>query len=251
MQPTRRETQEDAMSESERLTITFRCPPELEASLPKPFPAVQGLPGWFKDMPQKAYSELLQGEQFTVKKCPPFIDAMAFGFLIPLVTDIHIEDGVFTWDREVPAGSLMGSMRSPLDFHENLQVLETPFFKEDRFLIKFNGFWTIETPPGYSLLITHPLNRGDLPFETLTGLVDADLYRDNFTNFPAQWRDENFNGVLAKGTPIAQCIPIRRDSWNPRFEPIAGDAVNRMHNLQWRLSREKGIYRREFRARKR
>jgi len=24
----------------------------------------------------------------TVKKCPPFIDAMTFGFLIPLVTDL-------------------------------------------------------------------------------------------------------------------------------------------------------------------
>jgi hypothetical protein len=36
--------------------ITFRCPPELEAILPKPVAAVQGLPDWFKAMPQKSRS---------------------------------------------------------------------------------------------------------------------------------------------------------------------------------------------------
>src|SRR5258706_343044 len=69
-------------------TIKFRCPPELAADLPRPTPALLGLPDWFKAMPHMAFSNLLQEEQMTVKKCPPFIDAMTYGFLMPLSADL-------------------------------------------------------------------------------------------------------------------------------------------------------------------
>jgi len=48
------------------------------------------------------------------------------------------------------------------------------------------------------VLFTHPANRFDLPFTTLTGLVDCDLYHDNWVHFPAHWHDTNFSGVLPK-----------------------------------------------------
>jgi len=140
---------------------------------------------------------------------------------------------------------------SPLDFHDSAQVEGTPFFKEDRFIIKFNCFWTIESPPGYSLLITHPVNRHDLPFTTLTGLVDCDLYKDNFINFPAHWRDLAFSGVLPKGTPLAQCIPVKREFWTGQFETISGGAVGRLQATSAAVTSERGVYRRQFRAPKR
>ena len=233
------------------LPITFSCPPELESVLPRPIPAVQGLPDWFKAMPQKAYSTLLQREELTVKKCPPFIDAMVYGFLIPLIADVRVENGTFTWDRDVPAGMLTNYSRSPLDFHDNNQVTGTPFFEEDRFVIKFINFWTFELPPGYSLLITHPVNRRDLPFQTLTGLVDADAYRDNFVNFPAYWHDPDFNGILPKGTPVAQCLPLKRDTWQAQFKVIEGEGAARLQDLTAAILKEQGIYRRQFRAPKR
>jgi hypothetical protein len=233
------------------MTITFRCPPELEAILPRPAPALLGLPDWFKGMPASAFSPLLQSEQMTVKKCPPFIDAMTYGFLIPLVTDLRVEDGVFTWDFDLPGGAITSYTRSPLDYHDNAQVSGTPFFKEDRFIIKFNNFWTIESPPGYSLLITHPINRHDLPFTTLTGLVDCDLYKDNFINFPARWRDLAFSGVLPRGTPVAQCLPVKRELWSSRFETISGEAVGRLQATAAAVTSERGVYRRQFRAPKR
>jgi hypothetical protein len=239
------------MNNPNRSTIFFRCPPELEPILPKPVPAVLGLPDWFKAMPQKAFSTVLQSEQMTVKKCPPFIDAMTSGFLMPLIADIRIDDGTFSWDRDVPAGALMNYSRSPIDFHDNNQVIGTPFFEEDEFLIKFTNFWTFELPAGYSLLITHPINRNDLPFVTLTGLVDADNYQDNFINFPAKWADSSFKGVLPKGTPVAQCIPVKRDNWVASFGAIEGDAVGRLQELSRAVTEETGIYRRKFRAPKR
>ncbi len=128
------------MDDMSSKTITFRCPPELEPILPRPVPAVLGLPDWFKTMPQKAFSTVLQTEQMTVKKCPPFIDAMTFGFLIPLIADLRAEDGMLSWDRDVPPGALTNYSRSPIDFHDNNQVTGTPFYEEDRFLIKFANF---------------------------------------------------------------------------------------------------------------
>ncbi len=232
-------------------TIKFRCPPELAEDLPRPTQAVLGLPDWFKAMPHMAFSSLLHEEQMTVKKCPPFIDAMTYGFLMPLSADIRVENGTFSWDRDVPVGALTGFQRAPIDFHDNNQVIGTPFFDEDSFLIKFINFWTIELPPGYSLFVTHPVNRQDLPFHTLTGLVDADRYTDNFIHFPASWRDPHFSGVLPKGTPVAQCLPMRRDVWDAQFEVIEGEAVERQMELTASIVQEKGIYRRHFRAPKR
>jgi hypothetical protein len=212
---------------------------------------VLGLPDWFKAMPQKAFSSVLQTEQMTVKKCPPFIDAMTSGFLVPLIADLRVENGTFSWDRDVPSGALMNYSRSPIDFHDNSQLSGTPFFDEDRFVLKFTNFWTFEVPAGYSLLITHPFNRYDLPFVTLTGLVDADAYRDNFINFPAHWHDLEFTGVLPRGTPVAQCVPMRRDAWTARFECIEGEAVGRLQELSRAVLQETGVYRHRFRAPKR
>jgi hypothetical protein len=233
------------------MSLTFRCPPELEQILPRPSPALLGLPEWFKGMPGSAFSGVLQSEQPTVKKCPPFIDAMTYGFLIPLMTDIEVEDGAFAWDFELPSGAIASYSRSPLDFHDSAQVAGTPFFRDDTVVIKFNNFWTIESPPGYSLLITHPINRLDLPFMTLTGLIDTDLYKDNFINFPARWRDLSFRGVLPKGTPVAQCIPVKREMWNAQFGTIIGDAVARLQVTSAAVTSERGVYRRKFRAAKR
>jgi hypothetical protein len=239
------------MDELNDMTVTFRCLPELEPSLPRPIPAVQGLPGWFKSLPQKATSRIDHKEVMTIKKCPPFIDAMVYGFLMPLVADLKVENGEFSWDRDVPAASVSNFTQSPIDFHDGAQVAGTPFFDDDRFIVKFNNFWTIQTPPGYSLLFTHPLNRIDLPFTTISGLVDTDLFYDNLINFPARWHDTDFNGVLPRGTPVAQCIPIKREGWMSRTEPLSAEAVARLGQTASAVSGEPGVYRRNFRVRKR
>jgi hypothetical protein len=239
------------MDDISAMTITFRCPPELEPILPRPIPAVLGLPDWFKTMPQKAFSTVLQTEQMTVKKCPPFIDAMTYGFLIPLAIDLHVRDGEFTWDFDVPKGFVSEYSHSPIGFHDPSQAIGTPMCDDDRFIIKFNSFWIIEAPPGYSVLFTHPINRHDLPFTTLTGLVDCDTFRDSPVNFPARWNDASFNGVLPKGTPIAQCVPVKRESWVGAFEAMSRDDNTRLVDVRDALGRDTDVYRHQFRVPKR
>src|SRR6516164_10300242 len=239
------------MDQATQRSITFRCPPELEPILPRPIPAVQGLPDWFKALPQKAFNATTGEEVETVKKCPPFIDAMTYGFLIPLAMDLKVENGEFSWNFEVPRGVVSEYSHSPVGFHDPSQVAGAPFFEDDRFIIKFNNFWTIEAPPGYSLLCTHPVNRMDLPFRTLTGLVDCDTFYDSPLNFPARWHDANFNGVLPKGTPVAQCLPVKRESWAARFAGLSEDDAARIIKTRDALARGPDIYRHQYRAPKR
>ena len=239
------------MDRPAEMTLTFRCPAALEPNLPRPIPAVQGLPDWYKAAPQRAFNPTMGEETLTVKKCPPFIDAMTYGFLIPLQIDLRVEDGEFTWDFEVPPGFVSEYSHSPIGFHDPSQVTGTPLFEDDRFIVKFNNFWTIEAPPGYSLLFTHPVNRTDLPFTTLTGLIDCDRFHDSPPAFPARWHDTGFNGVLPKGTPIAQCLPVKRESWAGRFQTLSGDDNARLVATRDAILHEADIYRRQFRAPKR
>ena len=239
------------MDQTSQPTLTFRCPPELEGILPRPIPAVRGLPDWFKAMPANAYNPTMGEESQNVKKCPPFIDAMTYGFLIPLATDLEVRDGEFSWSFEVPEGVLSEYSHSPIGFHDPSQVAGSPFADADRFIIKFNGFWNIEAPPGYSLLFTHPVNRTDLPFTTLTGLVDCDSFYRSAVNYPAHWHDTSFNGVLPKGTPVAQCLPIKREAWTERFDVMSGEDTSRMIKTRTAIGQETGVYRRQFRAPKR
>jgi hypothetical protein len=171
---------------------------------------------------------------------------------MPLAADVKIENGEFSWDSSIRTGSaLRGLTRSPIDYHDSVQVKGTPLFDDDRFIIKFNNFWTIELPPGYSLFVTHPVNRADLPFTTLTGVVESDIYVDSLIHFPARWNDPNFNGVLPKGTPVAQCIAIRRESFTEEFGVLSQEASERLLATAKAIAGDTGFYRREFRSPKR
>ena len=131
------------------MKIVFRCLPQLEAILPAPVPAKRGLPDWLKRMPMTARAEDFDTEVKTVKQCPPFVDAMSFGFLMPLACDLRFEDGAFAWDwDDLPAALPRHTVRAPLSFHLNAQVVDSPLFEADSLLIKFMNFWTIELEPG-------------------------------------------------------------------------------------------------------
>ena len=81
-------------------------------------------------------------------------------------------------------------------------------------ILKWSPGWRIITPPGYSCLFTHPMNHFDLPFATLSGVVDTDSYKLG-TEFPFRLLNINKDVViLEKGTPICQVIPFRREDWS-------------------------------------
>ena len=209
------------------MRIVFRCDPAIEHELIRPVAARAALPDWLRAMPRTAFSDLHGQDVRTVKQCPPFVDAMSHGFIIPLPCDVTVHDGVLSWDWDHPALTVEAHPRSPVSFHVPAQVAGTPFYDPEVAIVKFNSFWTIELEPGYSLFATHPVNRADLPFRLLTGIVDSDRFTDVGILFPAVWTDANFEGVLPRGTPIAQCFPILRDALDLQFQPFSAEEAER------------------------
>ncbi len=232
------------------MQITFRCDPALVNELPRPVPARRALPNWLRTMPMRAFSDLHGQEIRTVKQCPPFVDAMAYGFIMPLPCDIHVGGGRLTWDWPLPALSIGGHTRSPLSFHVPAQVEGTPLHDGLRSVVKFNSFWTVELEPGWSLFATHPVNRMDLPFRLLTGLVDADRFHDVGIFFPAVWTDLGYSGMLPRGTPIAQCFAVPRGPVELAFEPMSPERAKRYEATTAAVLATPGVYRKQFRARR-
>ena len=49
-------------------------------------------------------------------------------------------------------------------------------------------------------------------FRSLPGIVDTDTYTAP-VNFPFVLNDWKFEGIIPAGTPMAQVIPFKRESW--------------------------------------
>jgi len=232
------------------LKIIFRCDPGLIDVLPRPVPARHALPAWLQRMAPRAASSVHARDIRTVKQCPPFVDAMGHGFMILLPCDVHVEGGRFSWDWALPALSLRHQPRAPLSFHVPEQLTGSPLARGQQSAIKFNSFWTIELEAGWSLMAMHPINRDDLPFRLVTGLVDADRFFDVGINFPAVWTDPGFRGVLPRGTPIAQCCPVPRAAPTLVCEAMGDAQLQACDALAAQIMGGPGVYRKDYRSKR-
>jgi hypothetical protein len=172
---------------------------------------------------------------------------MAYGFVMTLPCDVTVSGGALSWRWDVPTPSVHAHPRAPISFHVPEQVVGTPLHHADRVLVKFNSFWTIALEPGWSLFATHPVNRDELPFRLITGLVDADRFHDVGILFPAVWTDPGFSGTLPRGTPVAQCFAVPRVAPEMVFETFSAEQSAQYEATANALLGEAGVYRRRFR----
>ena len=100
----------------------------------------------------------------------------------------------------------------PIQFHPVEQMPEHPKRNGHMAYPKWINPWAIKTPPGYSTLFIAPMHR-DSMFTILPGIVDTDQYSSP-VNFPFVLNEATkFEGLIPAGTPMAQIIPFKRDSW--------------------------------------
>ena len=232
------------------MNIIFRCDPALIDLLPRPVPAKAMLPDWLRRMAPRAMSTVHQRSIRTVKQCPPFVDAMTHGFVLLLPCDVTVKAGQFSWNWPLPELTVPGHPRAPLSFHVAEQIAGSPLAHGERSALKFNSFWTVELEPGWSLMAVHPINRDDLPFRLVTGLVDADRFNEVGINFPAVWIDPAFDGVLPRGTPVAQCYPVPRKAMTLSCEAMSAERITAYDAVATKIMAGPGVYRKGYRSKR-
>lgn len=179
--------------------------------LEQPQPASKFIPDWFKNMPSYMNGEKKPTEESrttaTIKRCMPVFDAITAGYIITSPADVYvrIKDGsqFFNW-----------SDFSLIAFHPVEQAPEHPMRNEHSYA-KWMNYWAIRTPKGYSTMFIQPMHRKSV-FTILPGIVDTDEYYSP-VNFPFVINDPKFEGLIPKGTPIAQVIPFKREEWTMQF----------------------------------
>jgi hypothetical protein len=197
----------------------------VETSIVSPKPARNYMPEWYKNIPAFRDGKFVDGAvDKTIKMCSPFADAFSFGYIQETWQDIEIKlEAIDDY-----------SAKFNFEFKENPSIMDIRGKIENSFSIP-DGFydmelvwhpvWVPELPEGYSALITHPLNRVDLPFYTLSGVVEHDTYTYALegSNLPFLIK-KGFSGIIPKGTPMYQVIPFKRDDWKSKTKEYSEDA---------------------------
>lgn len=193
---------------------------------PKPKPASAYRSEWFSKISPFYDNKNLYGENYganlTLKHCVPFRDSMNAGYIQESWQDIHFdvqEDGYtsyrFPTSPEIMShrdvSSLpMGEEYNPIEF-----VIRPP--------------WSPELPKGWSVLITQPFNRPELPFFFPSGIIDADRFArmTDKTSIPFYLR-KDAPALIKAGTPLYQIIPFKRENWVSEFMDYDQDSQSKL-----------------------
>jgi hypothetical protein len=216
-------------------------------SLYNPVPSSKIMPEWYKSA--KSYlnnqkKPSVDQASVTIKKCVPVFDSITAGYLILLGRDIYCEQTesgpFFHWRAE--GDNEFGKV---LTQHADFQVQNHP----DNTLghqLKIENQWMIKTDPGYSCLIIPPMHR-DNQIVVLPGIVDTDKYYEKI-NLPFNLKNDTFEGMIEAGTPIAQVIPFKRESYKMEVVPL--DKKRSANNQRAVAAKLFDAYRNIFWARK-
>lgn len=175
-------------------------------NIESPKPAKISIPKWYKDIKN------ING--LNIKSCIPFLDSFSSGYIQSTWHDILVEikDGDLLIKTVDGKPFVNKRDRSDIPVDDSFHKIE----------FTWERHWAVSLPEGYSGLIIHPLNRVDLPFYTLSGIVDFDTYyHSRIGNLPFYLK-KNFTGIIPKGTPMYQIIPIKRNDWIAKEEKYDG-----------------------------
>lgn len=211
-------TQQEANPPLNTQTIRFIANrPWLDANSPsRPEPIARTLPDWYRradlhvmnpatGLPHQRPAD--GGKIPTWKSCPAVFDVMGSGYAYKTPCDIE-----FTADGDGKPQARVADPRYQDFLQERLPLAQFPH-PEGYHWQHFAWWpdWAVQLPEGYSALYLQPLNRFDLPFLTVGGIVDNDHVQQPGT-MPF-FVHRGVRGVLPAGTPYAQIFPFRREHW--------------------------------------
>ena len=206
----------------EDLTVDFWTSDAYINTTLSPVPAIDNLPKWWKDRPLYQLSDdplnLMvtnnngaDSANISIKHCMPYFDSLTAGYHYRLPTNVYVKKTEdpnkpdITWDEDDPR---------PIEMRGMLEIPVPSGCYPIHFL--WDMRWGTRTPKGWSVLITHPLGRWDLPFITMTAIQDSDRWFTN--NVVTFFLRKDFEGTIPKGTPIMSLVPIKRANWQMNID---------------------------------
>ena len=206
-------------------TIKFTDTSGMIPEIYYPKPGKATMPEWVKHLPpymDKSFRIMAEDSGIktnqTAKRCLPMIDAIMTGYTIPIPHDVNIEQTVngpyYKW-----------SNGAGIEWHPVAQASTHAVAKRGHDIPKLISPWSIETPPGYSVLFLPVINSDQRIVEPFAGVVDTDTYI-NPVNFPFILK-HGFEGTIEAGTPFIQVIPFRREAWTMSVSSGTTDEIER------------------------
>lgn len=214
---------------------------------PKPEPSSAHIPEWFRTLNQSIDSLPIPVDK-TAKLCMPLNDAMRLGWMLraPATITLRKRDG--TVEASVGGGA-DGRATDVADLVTTFDVDQPDTDRNSAFLLPdctISTPWAIETPRGYSTLLTHPLNRDEMRFTVSGMLAETDAY-DVPIRVPIHLEAETV--TIEAGEPIVQVIPVdRRDIALPTAaKPFSDDPNLRKAHIRCSeaSTRRKDVYRKD------
>ncbi len=181
------------------------------------------MPEWYR-LSESTFLDPNGEESAGLKKCAPYLDALVVGYSVVTPFDIYVskkEDGSIDIKWEGPPEFNRFIDERPKELGEKMPP---PAGHAPNHLVWCSP-WGFKLPRGYSAIMCHPLNRQDLPFTTLAGIVDSDKFWAN-GNLPFFIR-EDFTGVIPAGTPYVQIIPYKREKWMKIIDQALQDETSK------------------------
>ena len=194
---------------------------EVSSLLDAPIVAKKIVPEWYKNLGSSYVGESgfnLPGPQ----KCLPFLDPFISGYIHELACDVEVINSGWNEEKQQEnitykwASSHLTKIR-PLMTRQEASGAPHVFPEFPGYYnVEFQWYtmWDPQTPPGYSTIYTHPFNRFDLPFQTMTGIIDTDKWH-GAGPVPFLLK-KGFQGLIPEGTPIIQFFPFKREDWESK-----------------------------------
>jgi hypothetical protein len=179
-------------------------------------PSKKFIPDWYKNGENIVGGNIKKVTRLPINPgfqlCGPFVDSLTSGYMMPLICDIAVEQSengpIISWNYD----DFKIITKRKNDTNTTLPVPSG--YSDQHFAWHTQHFYKI--PKGYSALVTHPLNRFDLPFQTLSGIVDGE-----FAVYDGQlpvFFNSTFEGIIPAGTPIAQIILFKTENWQSELD---------------------------------
>lgn len=211
-----------------------------EGYIPHPELAIKNIPEWYRTHERYTDDGTIQKNgtmRHTVKKCMAIFDSITSGYLLKFPVDIFLD----ATGKRIVYNQANAEEQGIISMHTPEQVKGMPFDRDIYMdeVFRVHPQWLIKTETGYSSMFFHPMFHENLPFKTISGVIDTDGFMSDGA-FSILVK-KGFKGVINKGTPLIQVVPFKREEFSievGKFEEYENEVKE--HRMKVRSHFENG-----------